>query len=104
MAEQRLERSPRQAEVAFGGLVRVSCSTQHDGLAAPAWLCQLEAEDVGEVLLHQDLRSEVLAIAVIGFHVEIAGEAVNASMPAARVRIERPAKRHTVDTVERGLA
>ncbi len=83
-----------QPVAALGALVAVDVRPHGDVLAAPAPRAQLAAEQVGGVHLDDDLRVESGARVEVQVAVRLAGEAVDAGVGAAAVRIHRPGERH----------
>ena len=91
---ERLDDPAGQAVAPLHRLVRVGVGAHRDLLARPARRAQLGAQPLDRVDLDHDAPVEVLADVEAQVLVGRAGEAVDARVAAAAVRVDRPAEGH----------
>ena len=98
---------PRHELVArLNPLIRIGVRPHRDVLALPRRPPQLGSDDLGRIDLDDDLALEVAAGVEVEVLVGRASEAVDTSMAASAIRVDRPAKRHhrrVGDAVDRRL-
>ncbi len=99
MLDHDFERAPGQSVVSFDRLVRVSCRSQRDTSSIPV-PHHLPAQHVGEVLLHQDDRREVVARPHLELGLIASGKAIVASVRAAPIRVQGPAEGHPLHPIQ----
>ena len=90
----RLPDARHQLVAPLDPLVRIGVGPERDVLVLPRRPHQLRACDLGDVHLDDDLLLEVPVRVEVEVGVGGAGEAIEASMAASPVRIDRPAERH----------
>src|SRR5260221_6058493 len=88
----------------LGRLVGIGRSAEHDRLARPRSAGQLGFQDLDEVRLDAHVGAVALVTRAIGAALERTHVAERTAVRATHVRIERPAKRHSLDAVERRAA
>ena len=90
---QDFENAPRQPQLAFDRLIRIGVSAENDGFRAIGRLFEFASEQLGGIVLCNDLGLEIQARVQAPVTMRRAREAVDAPVLAAGIRVDGPVER-----------